>query len=144
MSDRAVWTFFYGSYLNPAVLAEVDLRPQVWETARLGGFELVISPRANLRPASGCVAFGIVAQVTHAELDRLYAHAEDVLGQVYLPEAVLVSTFDHRSLPALCYVCTDMAPAPAEADYVDRILEPCRQYGFPEWYLKHIASFRPS
>jgi hypothetical protein len=31
---RKVWTFWYGSYMNPAVLAEVDLRPGAFDVAR--------------------------------------------------------------------------------------------------------------
>jgi hypothetical protein len=43
-----VWTFFYGSYINFDVLKEVDLVPESWEVARLGGFDIRIEPRANL------------------------------------------------------------------------------------------------
>jgi hypothetical protein len=34
-----------------------------------------------------------------------------------------------------------MKPAPADPAYVDRILRPARDHGFPEWYLARIASF---
>ena len=43
----AVWTFFYGSYINFDVLKEVDMVPQSWEVARLGGFDIRIEPRAT-------------------------------------------------------------------------------------------------
>jgi hypothetical protein len=87
-----VWTFFYGSYINFGVLGEVDLVPKEWEVARLSGFDIVIRPRANLiRSERDCV-YGIVATATHDELSRLYAHAKDILGEMYLPEAVLVET----------------------------------------------------
>jgi hypothetical protein len=46
--DRKVWTFWYGSYMNPAVLAEVDLRPDSFEVGRLDGFDIRIEPLANL------------------------------------------------------------------------------------------------
>jgi len=89
MVEAKVWVFFYGSYINFAVLREVDLVPERWEVARLDGFDIRIQPRANLVRSDQQSVYGIVATATHAELARLYAHARDVLGEVYLPEAVL-------------------------------------------------------
>ena len=142
-SDKTVWTFFYGSYMNFDVLEEVNLVPQAWTKAWLPGQQLRIEPRANLLPSQNDTAYGIMAATTHAELERLYAHARDVLGETYLPEAVLVQTFDGLYRPVLCYISADMAPAPASSDYVDRILKPAREYGFPDRYLRHIESFKP-
>ncbi|MEE8062418.1 MAG: gamma-glutamylcyclotransferase family protein [Gemmatimonadales bacterium] len=140
--DRKVWTFFYGSYLNLNVLEEVDLVPGEWETGRLSGFDIQIEPRANLVRANGSVVYGIVASATHAELERLYAHAREVLGEVYLPEAVLVETTNGVFRPALCYICHDMKPRPADPSYVDRIATPARGYGFPDWYIERLESFK--
>lgn len=102
MRDPKVVTFFYGSYINPEVLREVDLVPE-----------------------------------------RIYTHAQDVLGGVYLPRAVLAHTLSGQTEPALCYIAPSLEPAPASPDYVDRILEPARRYGFPPWYLERLESFVP-
>lgn len=141
MGESAIWTFFYGSYINFGVLAEVGLRPEYWQVARLWGYELVIRPRANLIVSERGVAYGIVARSTHGELRLLYAHARDVLGETYLPEAVLVQTRGGAWMPALCYIAPAMEPRAAEAEYVERIAGPARSYGFPEWYIAHIESF---
>ena len=135
------WTFFYGSYLNLDVLREVGIEPGAWETAHLRGFDIRIAPRANLVSTATGLVYGIVATLTHAELDRLYTHAKDVLGEVYLPEAVLVHTQSDVDRPALCYISHHMIERPAEADYVERIVQPARQYGFPDWYIERLASF---
>jgi hypothetical protein len=142
MAAPQVWTFFYGSYINRQVLAEVGLFPAQWEVARLGGFDIVIRPRANLVGSEQHSVYGILATATHAELERLYTHAKDVLGQVYLPEAVLAQTTDGKWRPALCYLAPAMEPRPAANDYIDRIAGPAREYGFPEWYVRRIESFR--
>jgi hypothetical protein len=86
--------------------------------------------------------YGIVATATHAELARLYAHALDVLGEVYLPQAVLVQTRAALWRPALCYICPEMAPRPADNAYIDRIVGPARVFGFPTWYVARLESFR--
>jgi hypothetical protein len=142
VAEPKVWVFFYGSYINFAVLREVDLVPEQWEVARLPGFDIRIQPRANLvRSEEHCV-YGIVATATHAELARLYAHARDVLGEVYLPEAVLVQTLAGLWRPALCYLCPEMTPRAADHGYVERIVGPAREFGFPEWYISHLESWR--
>jgi hypothetical protein len=143
MAEPKIWTFFYGSYLNLKVLKEVNVAPDQWEVARLSGFDIHIQPRANLiRSAQHCV-YGIIATATHQELDRLYAHAKDVLGETYLPEAVLVETLDGKWKPVLCYIAPAMEPQPADRAYLDRIVEPAKAYGFPDWYIRRLESFRP-
>ncbi|HEV2370576.1 MAG TPA: gamma-glutamylcyclotransferase family protein [Streptosporangiaceae bacterium] len=136
-----VWVFFYGSYMNFEVLVEVGLIPQEWEVARLAGFDIVIAPRANLVRSDAGTVYGIVATATHAELTQLYAHAQDVLGEQYLPEAVLAETLDGKWRPALCYISPDMAPRPPDPDYVERIVTPAASYGFPQWYLDRLRGF---
>jgi hypothetical protein len=143
MAEPAVWVFFYGSYMNRAVLREVEYVPARWEVARLGGFDILIRPRANLARSDEHCVFGILATATHAELDRLYAHAQTVLGERYLPEAVLAETMEGAWRPALCYLAPAMAPRPAAADYIDRIAGPARDHGFPAWYVRRIEGFRP-
>jgi hypothetical protein len=138
-----VWVFFYGSYMNFDVLREASYVPGRWEPARLRGFDIVIRPRANLARDDRHSVYGILATATHSELARLYTHARDVLGETYLPEAVLAETLDGKWRAALCYVAPDMAPRPAASDYIDRIVEPARKFGFPEWYIERLESFRP-
>lgn len=135
------WTFFYGSYMNLAVLAEVALVPGAVEPATLAGFDIRIAPRANLVRDEGALVWGILATATHDELARLYAHAKDVLGEVYLPEAVLARTAGGALRPALCYICPEMAPRPAEKAYVERIVAAARGHGFPEDYVRRLERF---
>jgi hypothetical protein len=144
MAEPKIWTFFYGSYMNFRVLKEAGLVPEQWQLARLNGFEICIQPRANLIRSNRDCVYGIVATATHAELARLYAHAKDVLGEAYFPEAVLVETLDGKWKPALCYIAPTMDRRPAANDYIDRIAGPAKEFGFPEWYVKRIESFRPA
>jgi AIG2 family protein len=142
MADDRVWVFFYGSYMNPDVLREVDIVPVEWEVARLHGFDIAIRPRANLVPSEQHCVYGVVAKATHAELVRLYAHAKDVLGETYLPYPVCVETRDGKSRPALCYLSKAMDPGPTERGYLDLILGPAREFGLPGWYVERLERFR--
>jgi hypothetical protein len=143
MKQPQIWTFFYGSYMNLRVLKEVDLVPERYEAARLSGFAIQIRPLANLVRSDRECVYGIIATATFDELTRLYAHAHHVLGGLYLPEAVLVETMECRWVPALCYIAPSMEPKPAADDYIDRIVAPAREYGFPKWYIDHLESHRP-
>src|SRR5512146_1708042 len=127
MPEPKVATFFYGSYINLDVLAEVDIVPNRVEVAALGGFDIRIRPLANLIRSDQHTVYGILSALTHAEIVRLYAHARDVLGGTYLPEAVLARGAGGRYEPALCYIAPELPDAPAAADYVDRIVGPARR-----------------
>jgi hypothetical protein len=144
MSEPKVRVFFYGSYMNLAVLREVELVPQRPEVARLDGYDIRIAPRANLVPSAKCCVYGVLAEATHAELTRLYAHAKNVLGESYLPHPVLVQTQTGAWFPALCYIAPAMVPGPPDPGYVDRIVQPARDFGFPERYIGHLESQRPA
>jgi hypothetical protein len=129
--------------MNFSVLKEVNFIPEDWEPAKLHGFDIRIRPRANLIRSDRHCVYGIIASATHEELSRLYAHAKDVLGETYLPEAVLVQTRDGKWQPALCYLAPAMADQPPANDYIDRIAGPARELGFPDWYVQRLESFRP-
>lgn len=142
MTEPRVWTFFYGSYMNRAVLREVDLVPRRFEVGRLDGYDIRIAPRANLVHSSQHCVYGLLAEATHAELTRLYAHARDILGETYLPHPVLTQTLAGGWRPALCYIASSMAAGAPDGGYVDRIVGPAREFGFPEWYITRLESER--
>jgi len=138
-TEPLVWVFFYGTFINPDVCAGAGATLRDVEVARLAGFDVRIGPLANLVHAEQHTAYGIVARMTHAELGKLYTM--EWVG-TYLPEAVVVHTRGERLLPALTYLKPDMQIAPPADDYVDRIVGPARQYGFPAWYVERLESFR--
>lgn len=142
MSTAKVGTFFYGSFINTSVLAEVGLVPDRVTVAVLNGFDICIQPLANLIRSDARQAYGIIVDATHAELERLYGYVEHKLGGVYLPEAVLVETADKTWAPVLTYISHTMESRPPANDYVDRIVDPARALGFPQWYIDRLESFR--
>lgn len=136
--------FFYGSYINRSVLREVELEPARFEVARLDGYDISIGPLANVHKAEGKTVWGVLASATQDELDHLYAHARNVLGGVYEPQLVPVTTLSGRVEAALCYVAESLPKAPASADYVGRIVRPARELGFPAEYIERLESFLPA
>jgi hypothetical protein len=58
-----------------------------------------------------------------------------------LPEAVSVQTMDGKWRPALCFIAEDLETRAADPAYVNRILQPARELGFPAWYIRKLEAF---
>ena len=140
LADAKVRVFFYGSFINRQVLAKGGFNPERVEVGKLWGYDIAIETLATLVRSERACVYGILCEATHAELERLYG--QGWLGKAYLPEAVLVETEGGKLTPALCYIAPTNPPAPADADYLDRILGPAREYGFPAWYIERLESLR--
>src|SRR4051812_6225718 len=151
MAERAVWTFFYGSFMHPAVLARQGVALDGAEVTSLPGFAIRMQPLSNVVPEEGGCVYGLLARLGHPELARLYAHLPDATGTgtvapgdraVYLPEAVLVRTRAGAWRAALCYVAPVAEPRPAAPAYLDHILEAAREHRFPDWYVRQLETAR--
>jgi cation transport regulator ChaC len=143
MTTPKVWTFFYGSFINREVLKKAGYTAEQYEVAKLSGFNIHIQPLANLVRSDQHCVYGIVARATHEELNRLYEYAQSGLGGTYLPEPVMVETLDGKWRAAFCYIAPALESAAPTNDYIDRIVGPAKEYGFPGWYLARLESFRP-
>jgi hypothetical protein len=139
MTGTKASVFFYGSFINLKVLAEVDLVPENVEVAQLSGFDIRIAPLATLVRSDRHSVYGILCTAGHDALERLYRR--DWVA-AYRPEAVDVETTNGRMAPALCYIAPPFTPLPATDEYIDRIVGPARELGFPDWYIERLESFR--
>lgn len=135
----AVWGFFYGGLINPEVMTRLGMKPTGQEVATLPGFGLRIAPLVNLVPDSGSVVYGLLLELTHDELHKVYSQ----LKATYLPQPVIALTLDGRARAALCYVVSDMVEDQAEADHILPLLKAAQDLEFPDWYLAKISSFLP-
>jgi hypothetical protein len=115
-------------YRNLDVLKEVNLVPTDWGIETLSDFDLNIAPRANLVRNPGALVYGILATVVHSESsDSMQTHAEGVLAETYLPEAVLADKAG-RFRQALSYIASDMITRPAERFGFPRCVERIRSF----------------
>ena len=140
MTEERVRVFFYGTFMDRAVLAQHGIDSPAVVPARLIGYELFIRPRVNLRRLDRSCVYGAVARVSHDELGKLYAGLEMVFGYKYLPRPVLVETNDNILLPALCYIAPRMDESAPEPNYVKQLAACVRGLGLPEWYAAYVES----
>lgn len=136
MPLRHATGFFYGLFMDEAVLAEAGVAARNPKMAYVEDFGLRIGRRATLVPEVGARAYGMLYDLMHEELDKLYGAPglED-----YRPEAVETHLLEGGRRPALCYNLQD-TPAPGEANaaYAKRLSEALERLGFPADYVAFI------
>ena len=134
--DARADVFFYGLFMDEALLRGKGLNPLNRRVASVENFRLAIGERATLVPSAGSVVYGVLFSLTSAEVNALYSE-ESV--SAYRPEVVTARLSDGRSTDALCY----NLPAPPSADernpqYASKLRELAARTGLPADYVSSI------
>jgi hypothetical protein len=134
---RRIDVFFYGLFMDEALLREKGLKPVNRGMASVENFSLVIGARATLVPCPGQTVHGVVFSLTHREVDELYAEAS---VNVYRPEAVLARLADGSVRPTLCFNLP-VPPSREERNpqYVSKLREVASRLGLPQGYVSSIG-----
>lgn len=137
MTDRRIDGFFYGLFMDSAILRESQVVAVSPRRAYVDGYALCIGRRATLVPAVGARAYGMVFALTHDELEKLYS-APGL--EEYRPEAILARSMEGETLPALCYNLRE-APGADEVntEYAARLRAVLGKLGFPPEYIASIS-----
>jgi hypothetical protein len=133
---RRIDLFFYGLFMDEAVLREKGVNPLNRRLASVENFSLVIGARATLIPRAGQTVYGVLFSLTHGEVDALYGEAS---LNVYRPEAVAAQLADGSIVPALCF----NLPVPPSAgernpQYASKLREVASRIGLPQSYVSSI------
>jgi hypothetical protein len=133
---RRVPVFFYGSFIRPEVLEKAGVTSRSLDIAELQNYDIFVGAHADIYAAPGHSVYGVLAQVTHEELDRLYS--ADGIG-LFLPEAVIVDA-DSVKIPALCYIPPERQRGAANPEYLTKLIEAAERHGFPAAYIARLRS----
>ena len=132
MSPRRIDVFFYGLFMDADLLREQGLQPGKSRLARLDDYALVIADRATLVPRPGAQVYGVVMDLTQAELTQLYA--EPSVAD-YRPEAVLLQMDDGNTVAALCYnLEIEEQGTETNHSYATKLHALARRLGLPQSY----------
>src|SRR5262249_48005357 len=137
MSDRRIHVFFYGLFMDADLLRAKGMQPVNLRSASVPGFQLRIGQRATLLSKPGSRCYGVVMELTHAEIEHLYSSEASL--KVYRPEAVLTELADSSILPALCFNLIE-PPAPEEcnSEYAVKLRTLAHRLGLPDEYVSSI------
>ena len=142
MAPLTTDVFFYGLFMDAAVLEAKGVRSTQSRLAVVRGWALRIGQRATLVPAPDETVHGVLMSLTVADVDRLYAEAS---VQMYRPVAVLIepaagaAAHKAAAVAALAYVLPE-PPGPAERnpEYATKLRALAERLGLPGDYCRSI------
>ncbi|ANM28387.1 hypothetical protein ABI59_00220 [Acidobacteria bacterium Mor1] len=131
--------FFYGLYMDAALLESMGYGPTHVGAARLDDFRLRIGSRATLIQEHGRASYGFLLDLPDEEASALYSRPE-VAG--YVPTQVQVTLLADSTLhPASCYLlATDEGPAEPNVEYASKLVALTTRLGLPAAYVEEIAA----
>lgn len=133
---RRIDVFFYGLFMDEALLREKGMNPENRRMASVENFSLVIGERATLVPCPGRTVHGVLFSLTHTEVEALYGEAS---VSVYRPEALLAQLEDESIVPVLCF---NLPVPPSEEErnpqYVSKLRALAERIGLPQSYVSSI------
>lgn len=136
MRARRLNLFFYGLFMDEVLLRAQGFSPANPRLARVTGMALRIGARATLVADAGATSHGVVMELTHDEIDRLYSEPSVAM---YRPEAVLAECVDGSRVAALCFnLPTPPRSDEANPDYAAKLREVGKRLGLPPDYVAGI------
>ena len=133
---RKIEVFFYGLFMDEALLRAKGITSPNLRVAFVPGFQLRIGNRATLVPAPAERVFGVVASLAHSELERLYSEPS---VQAYKPEAVLAHLLNGEILAVLCFNLVESPSADEHnPEYATKLRALAAQLQFPPDYVSSI------
>jgi hypothetical protein len=134
--DAKVEVFFYGLFMDEALLRGKGLSPENPRVASVENLRLAIGRRATLVACEGCAVYGVLFTLTRAEVEALYSE-ESV--RVYRSEVVNARTEDGVITRALCFnLPAQPSPEERNPQYASKLRELAARIGLPGDYVSSI------
>ena len=135
--------FAYGANMDPVHMAERCPGAQHLGVASLPGHGFGIAARgyATVRPGSGPAVRGVLWRLTPADVAAL-DEFEGVESGFYRKDFARVEDGTGAVVEAMIYRPTDESPGRAAPGYLERIIEVCRELGFPAEYVAGLEAQR--
>ena len=137
MIPRRISVFFYGLFMDAEALRAQGISPTSPRRGRVQGYSLRIGQRATLIPdPHGCV-YGVLMDLSHNEIERLYAEPS---VRVYRPEAVVAELDDGSRVATLCFNLPEPPGLDERNDmYAQRLRDLASRLELPVTYVERIG-----
>jgi hypothetical protein len=137
MPERRIPVFFYGLFMDTDTLRSKGVHPRNPRAASVAGYAIRIGHRATLLPDRRSSAHGILMELTHAEIERLYGSPG---FDVYRPEAVAATVTNGPPIPALCFnLATPPVEGEANPEYAAKLRDLASRLSLPPEYVAQIG-----
>jgi hypothetical protein len=134
---RKIDVFFYGLFMDENLLRAKGVAAAHLRPASVAGFQLRIGQRATLVPAPSGRVFGLIASLSHVELEQLYSEPS---VQAYRPEAVLAHLANGETRAALCFNLVEPPSADKRnPEYASKLRALAERLHFPADYVATIV-----
>jgi len=135
-NSKSIEVFFYGLFMDEALLREKGVHPLNRRIASVEDFCLVIGARATLVSCENETVHGVLFTLIQSELDELYSEAS---VSIYRPETVSARLADGSIIPAVCF----NLPAPPSIaernqEYASQLRDLAERIGLPPDYVSSI------
>jgi hypothetical protein len=139
MSSLSTDVFFYGLFMDGALLEAKGVHVRAARRGVVRDWALRIGERATLIPERGRSVHGVLMSLSLPDLQRLYSEPS---VQMYRPVAVLVELEEGQEtmVPALAYVLPE-APGAEEgnSEYAAKLRALAERLGLPGEYVASIS-----
>jgi hypothetical protein len=127
--------FFYGLFMDEALLAKKGISPTNAEVGYVDGFTLRIAERATLVRSDGARSYGVMMIISPDEAKELYAESSVA---DYVPESVTVALAVGGKVEATCYNLPVDKVTGTNRVYAEALWEVANSLGLPKNYLDEI------
>jgi DNA-binding IclR family transcriptional regulator len=134
--SRRVDVFFYGLFMDAAILRSQGVTPENPEQATVADFAIRIGQRATLVPSASGRVHGMLFSLTLAELDKLYSEPS---VQTYKPHAVTARLADGHVVAALCYSLPGPQSSETNPEYAAKLRAVADKVGLPTEYIESLG-----
>ena len=127
--------FFYGLFMDEALLAKKGIAPTEATVGYVDGFMLFIGERATLVRSAGSRSYGVMMNISPDDVKELYAESSVA---DYVPESVAAKLADGREAVATCYILPVDKVTGTNRVYAEALWELAKRLGFPKHYLADL------
>ena len=122
--------------MDAELLRSKGVSPQNIRRAGALGYELRIGKRATLWREPKACAYGLLMELTHEEVEKLYS---DDSARAYRPEAISVQLDDGSRIPALTFNLVESPHAnERNSEYAAKLQQLLRRLELPTDYVNAI------
>jgi hypothetical protein len=127
--------FFYGLFMDEALLAKKGITPSNAQVGYVDEFALRIGERATLVSSAGARSYGVMMNISSDQAKELYS---DKSVADYVAESVIVELLGGSKAEAKCYNLPVDRATGTNKVYAEALLKVAGKRGLPESYLVGI------